>query len=134
MGAAAALNEVTVDTIKNYFAKCGITEKIVEDNNQELDEKFANLVKELTSQIYSDFTAEEYIDFNAEMCTAEPAIDSDQVDQIEASRNVCIEENLHGPMKVVEEDSDDGDEDEFMVEEVLDFRISPREALVLLLK
>ena len=49
----------------------------------------------------------------------------------EASRNVCIEEDLHGPTEVVKEDSDGGDDDESMMEEIPDFRISPREALFL---
>ena len=54
----------------------------------------------------------------------------DQEDWGEASRNVCIEENLHEPIEVVEEDSDDGDDDESMMEKIPDFRISSREALV----
>lgn len=49
----------------------------------------------------------------------------------EASRVACIEEYLQGPIKVVGEDSDDSDDDESMMEEIPDFRISPREALFL---
>lgn len=49
----------------------------------------------------------------------------------EASRNVCIEEDLHGPTEVVKEDSDGGDDDESMMEEIPHFHVSHREALVL---
>lgn len=38
---AVTWNEVTIDTIENWFAKYGITEKIAEDNDGELDEEFA---------------------------------------------------------------------------------------------
>ena len=87
--------------------------------------------KNLLSQIDSDLTAEEYIDFDARMCTAEPAIDSDQVDWREASTNVCIKEHQHGTIEVAE-DSDGDNDDESMMEDIPDFRISPQEALVLL--
>ena len=86
------------------------------------------VVEELTSQTYSNLTTEEYIGFIE--YTVEPTTGSYQVDWREASRNVCIEEDLHGPTEAVKEDSDGGDDDESMMEEIPDFRISPREALV----
>ena len=55
---AAAWNEVTVDTIKNCFAKCGTIDQVAEDNDGKLNEEFADMVKELTSQIDSNLTAE----------------------------------------------------------------------------
>ena len=48
---ANAGNEVTVITVKNCYAKCGITEYIAENNDKELDEEFGNQVKELTGQV-----------------------------------------------------------------------------------
>ena len=48
---ANAGNEVTVVTVKNCYAKCGITEYIAENNDKELDEEFGNQVKELTGQV-----------------------------------------------------------------------------------
>ena len=48
---ANAGNKVTVVTVKNCYAKYGITEHIAENNDKELDEEFGNQVKELTSQV-----------------------------------------------------------------------------------
>ena len=42
-----AWKEVTTDTIKNCFAKCGIAEQRVLVND-ELDDEFEDLLKELT--------------------------------------------------------------------------------------
>ena len=50
----------------------------------------------------------------------------------ETSRNTCIQEQLHGPIEVVQEDSNDGNDDESMMEDIPDFCITLREALVLL--
>ena len=120
-------NRVAVDTIKNSFAKCGITAQLAEENDGKVDEEFAIHVKELRNQIDNDPTT----GFDAVSCTVEPAFDSDQVDWTE-SRNACIADHLRGPTEVV--DFDDGNDDESMKEEIPDFRISPREALVLLNK
>lgn len=38
---AVTWNEVTIDTIENWFAKYGITEQIAEDKDGKLDEEFA---------------------------------------------------------------------------------------------
>lgn len=48
------------------------------------------------------------------------------MDWTESSRNACIEEHMHRPIEVVEEDSDGGDDDKSMMEEIFDFCISPR--------
>ena len=94
---AAAWNEV--DAIKTCFAEHGITEQVAEDNDNELDEKFANLVKDLGKDSY--LMAEECIYFDAETCTAELVIDSDRVGWRVASRNGCIEEHLYRPIEIV---------------------------------
>lgn len=77
-----------------------------------LDEEFTDLVEEPLSQIDSDLTVEKYIDVDTETCTPEPGIYSDKFNWREALRNACIEEHLHGPIEVVEEDADNGDDDE----------------------
>ena len=59
-----AWKEVTTDTIKNCFAKCGIAEKRVEVND-ELDDEFVDLFKELTGELESNMIAEEFINFDA---------------------------------------------------------------------
>ena len=60
---------VSVTTIKNYFAECGIVQHVVENNKSELDDEFTELFKEPTemNEAESDFTAEEYIDFDNEI-------------------------------------------------------------------
>lgn len=55
---AAAWNEASFDTIKHWFAKCGIIEQIAKDKDDGLDEELADLVKMLTSQISSGLSAE----------------------------------------------------------------------------
>ena len=44
---AKAWKEVTVETIKNYFVKCGFTEETSEIEDDIVDEEFNTLFKEL---------------------------------------------------------------------------------------
>ena len=74
-----AWKEVTTDTIKNCFAKCGIAEQRVEIND-ELDHEFEDLFKELPGELESNIIAEEYIYFDAETNTCPPALNSDKID------------------------------------------------------
>ena len=84
--AATSWDELTESTIRNYFAKCGITQQLVADD-EDLEQEFADLAKELANEIDSDMNPKEYADFDSETSTSEPAINSDQVDWREESRN-----------------------------------------------
>ena len=57
---AAAWKEVSEMTIKNYFAKCRITQQVVENDKSELDDEFSELFKELIemNEAENNFTAE----------------------------------------------------------------------------
>ena len=87
----------------NYLEKCG------NKSSNEVDEKFVNLFKELTSEMQTDseMTAE-YFNFDGEGYTSSPVINSDKVNwrwtPIEASLNAYI---FVG--KVVRDNSSDGD-------------------------
>ena len=73
----------------NYLEKCG------NKSNNEVNEKFVNLFKELTSEMQTDseMTAE-YFNFDGEGYTSSPVINSDKVNwrwtPIEASLNAYI--------------------------------------------
>ena len=58
---AAPWKEVSEMTIKNCFAKCGIVQQSVENDESELNDEFSELFKELTemNEAEYDFTAEE---------------------------------------------------------------------------
>ena len=55
---AAAWKKVLETTIKNCFAKCGIVQQVVENDESVLDDKLAELFKELTemNEAENDFT------------------------------------------------------------------------------
>ena len=79
---AAAWKEVSETIIKNCFAKCGILQQVVENDEPELDDEFAELFKELTemNETENNFTAEEYADFDNEISSFHPPINSEMVD------------------------------------------------------
>ena len=62
---AHAWKEVSIETIKNYFAKCGITELTSEDEDDIVDKEFNAFFNELADS-ECDMTAEEYVSFNVE--------------------------------------------------------------------
>ena len=76
---ADAWKEVNIETIKKYFAKCGITEQKSEDEDDIVDEEFNALFNKLTDS-KCDMTAEGYINFDVETCSSLSTINSDIVD------------------------------------------------------
>ena len=86
---AKAWKVVTVETIKNCFAKCGFTEEVSEIENDIVDEEFNALCKGLTDSD-CETTAEEYIDFDVKICSSVPAINSDTVDWRVSSVQKCV--------------------------------------------
>ena len=85
--------KVIVETIKNCFAKYGIAEETVEDEDGIVDEEFNALLKGLADSI-CHMIAEEYVDFNVEICSFLPAINLDMVDWKVNAVKTCVTEYL----------------------------------------
>ena len=90
---AKAQKEVTAETIKNCFAKCGFTQETSETEDDVVNEEFNAIFKELPDS-NCETTAEEYIDFDIETCSSVPAINSDTVDQRVSSVQKYVAEYL----------------------------------------
>ena len=89
---AATWKEVSETTIKNCFAKWGIAQHVVENDESELDEEFAELFKELTemNEDENNFTVKEYIDFDREISSFHPPLNSENVDWKAVSIQECF--------------------------------------------
>ena len=70
--------DVSVEIIKNTFAKCGISEQTGDYKDDIVDEEFNALFTKL-EDLECDMTTEEYLDFDDEICSSLPAIISDMV-------------------------------------------------------
>ena len=111
---ADAWKDVSVETVKNCLAKCGITEQTCEDEDNIVDEEFNALFNKLADS-ECNMTAEEYVDFDVETCSSLPAINSDMVDWRESSVKACVTENLRkecGDLNEVASDNDDDNDDD----------------------
>ena len=108
---AATWKEVSETTIKNCFAKCDIVQQVVENDECELDDEFAELFKELTemNEAENGFTAEEYIDFDNEISRFHPPINSETVDWEVASIQEGFNEYANKEQRI-ELDSEDHEE------------------------
>ena len=96
------------------MAKCGITEKTSEDEDDIVNEEFNVLFNELADSACG-MTAEEYVDFNVETCSSLPAINSDMVDCRVISFKACVTECLRkecGDLNEVASDNDDDNDDD----------------------
>ena len=125
-----AWGEVSVDTIKNCFKKCGFDENSNQDDDDNdekvLDEEFKALFDELAD---SSMTQEEYIDFDIEVCTSYPKINSDKVDWNVSSVSKCVSEYLNKESGN-EENPESDPESEDNVKEIEQEEITPHEALI----
>ena len=119
---ADSWKEVSVETIKNCFAKCGITHQIGQDEDDLVDEEFNSLFNELMDP-ECDMTAEEYVDFDVETYSSLPLcsliFDSHMVDWRVSSVKACVTEHLQKECGDVNEvaldsndDKDDGDDND----------------------
>ena len=115
---ADSWKEVSVETIKNCFAKCGITDQIGQDENDLVDEEFNSLFNEHVDP-ECDMIAEEYADFDVETCSSLPPINSDMVDWRVSSVKACVTEYFQKECADVNEvaldsddDKDDGDDND----------------------
>ena len=105
---------VSVKTIKNCSAKCGITEQTSEDEDDIADEEFNALLNELVHS-QCNMTVEEYVNFDVVTCSSLPAISSDMVESRVSSVKACVikylreeRSDLH---EVVSDNDDDKDDD-----------------------
>ena len=135
---ADSWKEVSVETIKNCFAKCGITDQIGQDQDDLVDEEFNSLFNELVDP-ECDMTAEEYADFDVETCSSLPPINSDMVDWRVSSVKACVTEYLQKECGNVNEvsldsddDKDDGDDNDDNEVNSKVIEIGTREALEML--
>ena len=109
-----AWKEVRIETIKNCFAKCGITEQTSEDEDDIVDEELNVLFNDLADS-ECGMIAEEYIDFDVETCSSLPGINSDMVDWRGSSVKACVTEYLRkecGDLNEVASDNDDDKDDD----------------------
>ena len=110
---ADSWKEVSVETIKNCFAKCSITDQIGQDEDDLVDEEFNSLFNELVDP-ECGMTAEEYADFDVETCNSLPPINSDMVDWRVSSVKACVTEYLQKECGDVNEVVLDSDDDKMM--------------------
>ena len=106
---ADAWKKVSVETIKNGFAKCGITEQTSEDEDDTVDEEFNALFNELADP-ECDMTAEEYVNFYVETFSSLPTINSDMVNWRVGLVKACVTEYLRkecGDLNEVASSNDD---------------------------
>ena len=89
---AATWKEFSETTIRNCFAKCGIAQHVVENDESELNGEFAELFKELTeiNEAENNFTVKKYIDFDNEISSFHPPINSENADWKAASIQKCF--------------------------------------------
>ena len=96
------------ETIKHCFKKCGFDVGNTSAGNEKIDVEF----QELFAQISDEITIDEYIDFDFETVTSEPAVNTQNVDWRQESRERSIVEVIHldDVASSVSELGDDADE------------------------
>ena len=104
----------TVVTIVKCFDKCGFksSSTVPSDSNDEMDNEFLELYKELTVSS-SSTDIEEFIDFDRNVETCESAVDISSVAWREELREQCVQ-SVIGEPSVQAESSDDDDDIELV--------------------
>lgn len=127
---AKAWEEVSTNTIKNCFKKCGFDQNSYgNDDEKILDDEFKALFDELAD---SSMTPEEYIDFEIETCSSAPAVNADEVDWKVSSVGKCVNEYLRNEAGIEEDRESDESEDEVQEVEVEPEEISSHDALIII--
>ena len=89
----AAWEEISDQTITNCFRKCGFLNKAqdgaVQILDQDEDEEFANLVKELAGDVDPD----DYVDFDKDIASSMPAVDAGSIFWRQEIRKEVIEKH-----------------------------------------
>ena len=102
----ASWAEVTEDTIKHCFEKCGFgkPDVVAEDT---LDDEFNELLRELCP----DVTVDEFVEFDDSVDTCEPAVNLQSIDWREELRFISIQSVLQPHTEEAVETVSDSDED-----------------------
>ena len=90
----AAWEEISDQTITNCFRKCGFLNKAQDGAvqttlDQDEDEEFANLVKELAGDVDPD----DYVDFDKDIASSMPAVDAASISWRQEIRKEVIEKH-----------------------------------------
>ena len=119
--------------MKNCFAKCGVVQQVVENDESELDDEFAELFKELTemNEAENKFKAEEYIDFDNEISSFHPPINSEMVDLNTASIQECFNEYVNKEKRIELDSEDDEEPDDIEYQQEFS-QVTPRKALAMI--
>ena len=86
-----AWKSVVPETLKHCFKKCGFDVVNTSVVNEEIDTEF----QELFAQISDETTIDGYIDFDFETVTSEPAVNIQNVDWRQESRERSFAEVIH---------------------------------------
>ena len=100
----SALREVTPDTIKHYFEKCGFPTDDYVATAQDSDEEF-----EIFNEISKNCSIEEYVEVNNTLA-ASKEVDISKIYWREKLQNECFEKVLN--VETANSDLEDEDEDE----------------------
>ena len=108
-------------------------QQVAENGESELDDEFAELLKELTEmhKAENDFSAEEYIDFDNEISSFHPLINSEMVDWKAASIQKCFNEYVNKTERI-ELGSEDDEEPDEIEDEKEPFQVTPHGALAMI--
>ena len=105
----AAWNEVTSNTIKHCFEKCGLgTPEILAEEN--IDEEFDELLKELCPETF----VEEFVDFDACVDICDSAVNTLSVDWRENLRAKCVQAAIDPSIESVNSESEEDDDNVFL--------------------
>ena len=90
----AAWKKISDQTITNCFRKCGFLNKAQDGAvqttlDQDEDEEFANLVKELAGDVDPD----DYVDFDKDIASSMPAVDAASISWRQEIRKEVIEKH-----------------------------------------
>ena len=121
----AAWNEVTSDTIKHCFEKCGFgTPEILAEEN--IDEEFDELLKELCPET----SVEEFVDFDACVDICDPAVNTLSVDWRENLRAKCVQAAIDPSIE--SENSESEEDDDVFLDSEPTAAVTSEEALQML--
>ena len=121
----SAWEEVTPDTIKHCFEKCGFPTEDYAAVSLDFDEEFQTLFNEISA----DCSVDEYLDADNSTATCEE-VDANKVDWRETLRQECIDEVVNGKEETIDSDLDD--EDDANESSSSDATVTVKEALYLL--
>ena len=101
----SAWEEVTPDTIKHCFEKCGFPTEDYAAVSSDFEEEFQTL----SNEISADCSVDEYLDADNSTATCEE-VDANKVDWRETLRQECVDEVVNCKEETIDSDLDDEDD------------------------